>query len=152
MGEIDIDILMDINKEIKKLDTDYSFTVDEGKYETAIQFEELTLDTVRYAHPPWAKNWESNPEVLCPDLLDYSNKLIIEYEEEGQQEKPGAALASKGHGQKGDITNNADTNRDYLYRIAGFKLLKIWEAEYEDGSYVENLKNFLNFNSIAEIS
>lgn len=138
MGAVDIEVLMNINKEIKKLQTKYSFKVDHGSFETAIEFI-----TKKAYHPPKAKNWDSNPNIKCPDLLDFSNRLIIEFEEEGQKKRPGASLASKGHGQAGDISNKRDTNRDSLYRIAGFRVLKIWESQYKNGTYIEKLKEFL---------
>ena len=142
MGQVDITILMGINEEIKKLNTPYHFKVDHGSFETAIEFT-----AIGYNHPPKSNNWEESREngneIKCPDLLDYTNKIIIEYEEEGQKSRPGASIPTKGHGPQGDITNTRDTHRDYLYRIAGFKLLKIWESEYKDNSYVGKLKEFL---------
>ena len=134
MGESDIAILMDINEEIKKLKTKYSFKVDHGKFETAIEFWAMG-----YYHPPKAKNWDSNPEIKCPDLLDYENKLIIEYEEEPKPGKKGGKLGKKGHTEE----SKSDSDRDQLYRIAGFKLLKIWESEYKDNTYVKKLASFL---------
>ena len=134
MGAIDIETLMAINEEIKKLNTKYTFKVDHGNFETAIEFWALG-----FYHPPKSKSWEeckhNQNEIICPDLLDYPNKLIIEYEEEGQKKRTGAKLPTKGHGRAGDQTNSRDTNRDKLYRIGGFKLLKIYESEYKDESY-----------------
>ena len=142
MGQVDIEILMDINKEIKKLKTKYSFKVDHGSFETAIEFW-----AIGYHHPPKSKNWEESRtngnEIKCPDLLDYPDKLIIEYEEEGAKRRSGAKLASKGHGPEGDITNTKDSHRDQLYRIAGFRVLKIYESEYNDDSWKSKIQGFL---------
>ncbi len=138
MGQVDIKFLMDINEQIKKLHTKYSFKVDHGSFETAIEFWEMG-----YHHPPKSDNWEESREngneIKCPDLLDYPNRVIIEYEEEPKPGKRGGKLGKKGHTEE----SKRDTHRDYLYRIAGFKVLKIWETDYANGKYVQNLKNFL---------
>ncbi len=138
MGHVDIEILMEINKEIKKLNTKYSFIVDHGSFETAIEFWGMG-----YHHPPKSANWEESRdngnEIKCPDLLDYSNKLIIEYEEEPKPGKKGGKLGKKGHTEE----SIRDIHRDQLYRIAGFKVLKIWESEYKSKEFIEKLYDFL---------
>jgi len=48
-------------------------------------------------------------------------------------------LGKKGH----TAESKRDTNRDMLYRIAGFKLLKIWESEYKSGEWKQKLYDFL---------
>jgi len=142
MGESDIAVLMGINEEIKKLHTNYSFLVDHGSFETAIEFWEMG-----YHHPPKSVNWEESREngneIKCPDLLDYPNRTIIEYEEEPRPGKKGGKLGKKGHTEE----SSRDSHRDYLYRIAGFKVLKIWESDYKDKSYIQNLKDFLTSES-----
>lgn len=142
MGAVDIETLMAINKEIKKLNSKYTFKVDHGEFQTAIEFW-----TMGCYHPPKSKNWEESKangmEIICPDLLDWDHRRIIELEEEGQKKRTGAKLPTKGHGRQGDQTNSRDSNRDRLYRIGGFKLLKIYESEYKDGTYKKKLKDFL---------
>jgi len=143
MGVIDNDILQDINKSIKTLleytRWDYTFKTDDGDYETAIEFT-----AIGYRHPPQSKNWDEmkadGNTMVCPDLLDYTHKLIIEYEEEPKPGKRGGKLGKKGHTSESD----RDEHRDQLYRIAGFKLLKIWEIEYLSNSYKEKLYKFLH--------
>jgi len=139
MGESDIAELMAINEVIKALKTKFTFKVDHGTYETAIEFW-----SIGYYHPPKSKSWEElkgkGNEIICPDLLDYPNKLIIEYEEEPLPGKSTGKLGKKGHTEESD----KDSHRDQLYRIAGFSLLKIWESEYNNNSYKEKLKKFLN--------
>ena len=138
LGQVDIEILMDINEEIKKLHTNYSFKVDSGTWETAIEFT-----AIGYHHPPKSQSWEEvkeqENEIKCPDLLDYSNKLIIEFEEEPKPGKKGGKLGKKGHTEESE----RDSHRDQLYRISGFRILKIWETEYKDNTYIEKLKEFL---------
>lgn len=138
MGIIDNDVLQDINQYIKSLQTKYRFKTDDGSFETAIEFWKIG-----YWHPPRSKDWkeikEKGNELLCPDLLDYENKLVIEYEEEPKPGKRGGKLGKKGHVEE----SNRDEHRDQLYRIAGFKLLKIWETEYKSKEWKQKLQKFL---------
>lgn len=143
---MDNDNLQAINKAIKVLaeytDHPYTFKTDDGDWETAIEFP-----AIGYHHPPKSNSWEqvkeNDNEIKCPDLLDFEHKKIIELEEEGQKKRTGAKLPTKGHGREGDQTNSRDSNRDRLYRIAGFKVLKIYESEYKDGTYKKKLYSFL---------
>jgi len=109
----------------------FHFKIDSGTYETAIEFW-----AIGYYHPPRSKNWEElkkqGNEIKCPDILDFENKIIIELEEEP---KPG----KKGHTKESDT----DEHRDMLYRIAGFRVLKIWETEYKNGNWKKQLFEFL---------
>lgn len=136
LGQVDIEILMKINEEIKKLHTNYTFKVDHGSFETAIEFT-----PIGYHHPPKATSWIdlNGNEIKCPDLLDWEHRRIIEYEEESKPGKKGGKLGKKGHYAE----SRRDSRRDQLYRISGFKVLKIWESDYKDGSYIEDIKHFL---------
>lgn len=133
---------MDINEEIKKIckqhNLPYRFKIDHGNFETAIEFWAMG-----YFHPPKSKDWEEarkeQREIKCPDLLDYENKLIIEYEEESKPGKSSGKMGKKGHWEE----NKRDENRDYLYRIGGFKVLKLWESEYKDDTWKVKLEEFL---------
>jgi len=129
---------MDINEEIKKLHSKFRFEVDKGKYETAIEFT-----AIGYHHPPRSNSWEelkaNGNEIKCPDLLDWNNRLIIEYEEEPRPGKKSGKLGQKGHTEE----SQKDTHRDKLYRISGFKILKIWESQYKDKTYLQKLIDFL---------
>lgn len=139
MGEIDIASLFVIKDEIKiickKFDLDFSFNVDMGNYETALEFVGSA-----FFHPPISKDWSDNPTILCPDLLDYSNKIIIEYEEEVGNRRTGARLAKKGHNREGDYDNTRDARRNKFYKRGGFHVLRLWES---DKDWKEKLENFL---------
>ena len=137
MGIVDIEALMEINEQVKKLHTKYSFKVDHGSFETAIEFWQMG-----YHHPPKSRNWEESRangnEIKCPDLLDYHNKSIIEFEEEPKPGKRGGKLGRKGHVEESD----RDEHRDMLYRIAGFRFLKFWETDLKEKNW-DKLYNFL---------
>ena len=139
MGNIDIDNLFKIYYEINSINEKhhlkYSFKIDKGNFETAIEFWEIG-----YHHPPKSKDWDESKKcgttILCPDLLDYQHKIIIEYEEEPKPGKRGGKLGKKGHTEE----SSRDTNRDLYYRLGGFRLYKIWES---DKDWKSNLEKFL---------
>ena len=139
MGEVDLENLFKIYYEInfikKKYNLSCNFKIDEGKYETAIEFTEI-----RNFHPPISKDWSNKPVILCPDLLDYPNKLIIEYEEEVGNRRPGAKLAKKGHHRDGDFDTKRDERRAKYYKKENFRVLRLWES---DQLWRAKLKNFL---------
>jgi len=120
----------------------YSFKVDNGDYETAIQFKETDIDVIHHAHPPYSEDWETNPEIKCPDILDYHNKIIIEYEEEGHKIRSGAYLPTKGHGREGDEVNATDTERDRLYKLCKFRFLKFYEQDLKEENW-DKLYSFI---------
>lgn len=139
MGHVDLEKLFDIYYEslliAKKYNLPYRFTVDEGTYETAIEFIED-----KSFHPPISFTWKTKPVIFCPDLLDYYHKIIIEYEEEVGEPKRGAKLAAKGHNREGDLDNKRDEKRNDYYKQAGFSILRIWKS---DESWRSKLKAFL---------
>lgn len=128
MGEVDIQDLFRIYYEIKtikkKHNLDFNFKIDHGCYETAIEFV-----GVNHFHPPISTDWSENPTIFCPDLLDYENKLIIEFEEEVGEPRPGAKLAKKGHHRAGDQANKRDSRRNRHYKQGGFRVLQIWKSD-----------------------
>ncbi len=128
MGEVDIENLHKIYRICvdysKLLGVGYMFRVDAGSFETALEFDENKV-----YHPPKSKSWINNPIILCPDILDFKNRLIIEYEEESGNRRSGAFLAKKGHGHEGDHSTKRDIRRDRLYEEHGFRILKIWESD-----------------------
>lgn len=139
MGEADIESLFrvykQVNEIIKNNELQLSFKIDHGTYETAIEFV-----GEKSFHPPISENWDSQPDIFCPDLLDWHNKIIIEYEEEVGERRSGAFLAKKGHHREGDMDNKRDTRREKFYKHRGFHLLRIWES---DESWREKLEKFL---------
>ena len=128
MGEIDIENLMKIYRKCLQLCKEhhlpYSFRVDHGTYETAIEF----IGSRSY-HPPLSKNWNQSHDIFCPDLLDYEHKIIIEYEEEVGERQTGAKLATKGHHREGDMDTNRDIRRNLYYKDSKFRVLRIYESD-----------------------
>jgi len=139
MGVIDIEnlfqIYYEINKIKKKHKLYFNFKIDSGNYETAIEFV-----GINHFHPPISHDWSGNPTIFCPDLLDYHHHIIVEYEEEIGNKRPGARLAKKGHNRRGDIANKRDERRNRYYKQAGFHYLQIWEHEI---NWQEKLESFL---------
>jgi len=139
VGLVDIDSLFRIYEQVKKIikkhDLLFSFKVDHGTYETAIEFVGN-----KSFHPPISENWGSHRDIFCPDLLDWHNRIIIEYEEEVGERRRGAFLAKKGHHREGDMDNKRDTRREKFYKHRGFHILRIWES---DNMWEEKLETFL---------
>ena len=139
MGHKDLDSLHTIYEKIKTIcktnDLPYHFNVDDGDWETAIEFS----DGNNY-HPPISQDWSANPVIFCPDLLDYENRIIIEFEEEVGKQLPGAKLAKKGHNREGDFASKRDDKRNYFYKQGGFKMLQIWNS---DNKWISKLEAFL---------
>lgn len=143
MGEIDIAALHKIYEKIKsyckEYNLPYTFKVDDGSFETAIEFT-----SIGYHHPPKSQSWDESKkngnEIKCPDLLDFKNKIIIELEEEPKPGKKMGKLGKKGHTEESD----KDYHRDMLYRISGFKILKIWETNFINSNlWEQQLLEFL---------
>jgi len=140
MGEIDIEQIHKIYRacvdfcELTGLP--FQFKEDLGTYETAIQFEDGYN-----VHPPTAKNWKNNPNIHCPDILDYENKIIIEFEEETGPRKPGAKMATKGHHHEGDYDTKRDTRRNANY--TNFRVFRLWQSIYENENWKAKLFQFL---------
>ncbi len=128
VGIVDIDSLFRVNNHLKKIikqhELPFSFKVDAGTFETAIEF----VGSKPY-HPPLSQDWSTHPVIFCPDLLDWEHKIIIEFEEEVGNRKPGAKLAKKGHHREGDMDNKRDTRRSGYYKHGGFHTLRVWESD-----------------------
>ena len=126
MGYKDSDSLHKIYEYIKELSNKKgllcNFHVDDGEFETRI---DVTFGGKWYRGN--GKMPENGYRMFCPDLIDYDNKLIIEYEEESKS-NTGFFKAKKRKGHS-DYTNTRDAQRDAFYVISGFKLLKIWDYE-----------------------
>lgn len=71
---------------------------------------------------------------FVPDIMDFKNKKIIEYQEEPKPGK-GAHIGKKGHDEF------SDEDKDLYYALAGFDQLKIWES---DPNWMNKINSFLS--------
>jgi len=144
LGEVDIVVLHDIYKHACRLEKEfnwgYHFEVDSGGFETMLAFHKggnLTVPNIiiQNMHPDTIKR---KYKVLVPDIIDYSNKVIIEYEEESEPMK-GPKIRKRGHWEE----SKHDAERDLYYHNAGYTVLKIWENEYNRDVWKPKVKEFL---------
>lgn len=153
MGLADIVVLHDIYKEACRLEKEFNwgfdFNVDDGDFETAIEFFPSGI----FFHPPAAHNWQESRDkgttIKCPDILDWNNKIIIEYEEESRPGKKSGKFGRKGHTEE----SKRDMERDALYSKAQFSVLKIWGNDYDRDVWKPKLKEFLmeSFRSTIKV-
>ncbi len=149
MGQADIVRLYEIYHEAikleKKLHWGFQFKVDAGNFETGIRIHNETGAVIpvdvepNEDEDPNPKNWM----LFVPDISDFNNRIIIEYEEETGNRRKGAFLAKKGHGHPGDLTNKHDSRRDFFYEAAAFRVCKIWESEFKLNTWKNKLYHFL---------
>ncbi len=141
MGIQDCDRLIELQNYANSF-PGFHFKADLGDYETAVEILESPGDKIQILHPPLSKDWTNkNSNIFCPDLLDFNNERIIEYEEETGNRRSGARLAKKGHGHPGDLANIRDSRRNSYYEKAGFRVLQIWES---DKDWMEKINQFLS--------
>lgn len=137
MGEKDIERLHKVYRACvdftKLAELPFTFKVDSGNFETAIEFFYDDDEKWHTLHPPSSQDWQTNPTIICPDILimDCFQPLgVIEFEEESGNRRSGAKLARKGHGHEGDLDTKRDSKRNEFYKNAGFRVLRIWESHY----------------------
>ena len=109
----------------KLADLQFHFDVDSGHYETGIVFN---LETGSCRRRIEQESWDDvrYPEIMIvPDVCDFTNKIVLEYEEETGNRKSGDKMAKKGHGHEGDEDGKKDSRRNECYERAGFTVLRI---------------------------
>lgn len=133
MGHKDLDSLYPIVQEARRISDEFhlgfSFKWDQGDYETRIDISEQGYCFLGNGQLPLI-----GYQIFCPDILDYHNKIIIEFEEESKPNK--GAKRRKGHFE----FNKRDVRRDEYYKLGKFDVLKIWES---NKNWKEDLKQFL---------
>ena len=148
LGLSDLVPLHDIYNECRRLEKEFNWgfqwKVDNGAYETAIEFYETIQFPFKLEayHPPISKDWSTVRFLKCPDILHWDDKgvkIAIEYEEEPKLSKLGPKKGKKGHSE----FNSKDVERNTLYKLSGIYLFQVWQTHYEDGSYKKKLKKFL---------
>ena len=146
MGHVDIVVLHKIYRKCVDLEKEnnwnFRFKEDSGDFETMIEFTELVLDNQIVLvphHPPLAKNWDDMELCNAPDIMDYDNRIIIEFEEEAKPQK-GPKIMKKGHWAE----SKKDSKRDERYEKSKFRVCKIWQSELKHGPWELKLFYFLS--------
>lgn len=142
MGEVDLAVIHPIYRTCvsltKENNWNFQFKVDSGDYETMIEFA-----TFACRHPPVAKDWDTMKLTgsipICPDILAWNSKIVLEYEEESKRGKSSGKLGKKGHWAE----SKRDERRDQLYKLYKFRFCKIWESERKNNMVEQKLFRFL---------
>ena len=131
MGIQDIRKLFEIKQQIKEIDKKkyYNFIIDtdtkEGKTRIVINefgtWEKTPCLTEEQATDYRKKGFRQ----FVPDLIDFKNKIIIEYQEECEGRQ--GVLRRRGKINKKGHDEFSDEDKDIFYELAKFNQLKIWE-------------------------
>ena len=116
---------------IKEIDKEnkYNFIIDtdtkEGK--TRIIIDELgTWRKVPFLTKEQAETFRKKGfRQFVPDLIDFKNKVVIEYQEESEGRQ--GVLRRRGKINKKGHDEFSDEDKDIFYDLAKFNQLKIWE-------------------------
>ena len=150
MGVQDLQKLFEINQQIKQFDKKkhYNFIIDtdtkEGK--TRIVIDEFgTWKKTPYLTKEQAIQFRKKGfRQFVPDLIDFKNKVIIEYQEESKGRQ--GVLRRRGKINKKGHDEFSDEDKDLFYKLAEFNQLKIWENTSPE-EQKEELKKFLKIFS-----
>ncbi len=150
MGTQDLEKLFFIKQQIEEFDekNHYNFVVDtdtkEGK--TRIVIDEFgTWKKVPSLTEEQADDYRKKGfRQFVPDLIDFKNKIIIEYQEESQGSQ--GVLRRRGKINKKGHDEFSDEDKDLFYHLAKFNQFKIWENTPLDEQNVE-LRKFLTSSS-----
>jgi len=127
----DLQKLFKIKNQIQQIDkkNDYNFIIDsdtkEGRTRIIIDefgtWKKMPNLTEEQASEYRRKGFRQ----FVPDLIDFKNKIIIEYQEEckGRQ----GVLRRRGKINKKGHDEFSDEDKDIFYELAKFNQLKIWE-------------------------
>ena len=149
MGIQDLKKLFEINQQIKQIDekNHYNFIIDtdtkEGKTRIVIDEFGTWKKTPCLTEEQATEYRRKGFRQFVPDLIDFKNKIIIEYQEEckGRQ----GVLRRRGKINKKGHDEFSDEDKDIFYELAEFNQLKIWENTPQNEQNKE-LKNFLREN------
>ncbi|MDC0153732.1 hypothetical protein OAJ02_03255 [Nitrosopumilus sp.] len=153
MGIQDLQKLFEINQHIKQMDkkNHYNFIIDtdtkEGKTRIIIDEFGTWKKTPQLTEEQAAEYRKKGFRQFVPDLIDFKNKIIIEYQEEckGRQ----GVLRRRGKINKKGHDEFSDEDKDIFYELAKFNQLKIWEntpVEEQKQELMNFLKTFSNNN------
>ena len=131
MGAQDLQKLFEINKQIKKFDKKkyYNFIIDtdtkEGRTRIIIDEFGTWKKTPRLTEEQASEYRKKGFRQFVPDLIDFKNKIIIEYQEESKGRQ--GVLRRRGKINKKGHDEFSDEDKDIFYELAKFNQLKIWE-------------------------
>ena len=146
MGIQDLKKLFEINQEIKKIDKEkkYNFIIDadtkEGRTRIVIDEFGTWEKTPCLTEEQAAEYRKKGFRQFVPDLIDFKNKIIIEYQEESKGRQ--GVLRRRGKINKKGHDEFSDEDKDIFYELAKFNQLKIWENTPLEEQKLE-LENFL---------
>ena len=158
MGGQDLQKLFEIKNQIQQIDKKkyYKFSIDtdtkEGRTRIIIDEFGTWKKTPNLTEEQASEYRKKGFRQFVPDLIDFKNKIIIEYQEEckGRQ----GVLRRRGKINKKGHDEFSDEDKDIFYELAKFNQLKIWEntPEVEQNKELEvflkvvskNKKNFKN--------
>ena len=158
MGGQDLQKLFEIKNQIQQIDKKkyYNFIIDsdtkEGRTRIIIDEFGTWKKTPNLTEEQASEYRKKGFRQFVPDLIDFKNKIIIEYQEEckGRQ----GVLRRRGKINKKGHDEFSDEDKDIFYELAKFNQLKIWEntPEVEQNKELEvflkvfskNKNNFKN--------
>ena len=131
MGVQDLQKLFEIKNQIQQIDKKnyYNFIIDsdtkEGRTRIIIDEFGTWIKTPNLTEEQASEYRKKGFRQFVPDLIDFKNKIIIEYQEEceGRQGvlRRRVKINKKGHDEF------SDEDKDIFYELAKFNQLKIWE-------------------------
>ena len=131
MGIQDLQKLFEINKQIKQFDKKkyYNFIIDtdtkEGRTRIIIDEFGTWKKTPHLTEEQATEYRKKGFRQFVPDLIDFKNKIIIEYQEESKGRQ--GVLRRRGKINKKGHDEFSDEDKDIFYELAKFNQLKIWE-------------------------
>jgi hypothetical protein len=131
MGAQDLQKLFEINKQIKQFDKKkyYNFIIDtdtkEGRTRIIIDEFGTWKKTPHLTEEQATEYRKKGFRQFVPDLIDFKNKIIIEYQEESKGRQ--GVLRRRGKINKKGHDEFSDEDKDMFYELAKFNQLKIWE-------------------------
>jgi len=150
MGIQDLQKLFKINQQIKQFDKKkhYNFIIDtdtkEGKTRIVIDEFGAWKKTPYLTEEQAIEFRKKGFRQFVPDLIDFKNKVIIEYQEESKGRQ--GVLRRRGKINKKGHDEFSDEDKDLFYKLAEFNQLKIWENTSPE-EQKEELKKFLRIFS-----
>ena len=146
MGIQDLQKLFEIKNQIQQIDKKnyYNFIIDsdtkEGRTRIIIDEFGTWIKTPNLTEEQASEYRKKGFRQFVPDLIDFKNKIIIEYQEESKGRQ--GVLRRRGKINKKGHDEFSDEDKDIFYELAKFNQLKIWENTPPE-KQKEELKEFL---------